>query len=352
MNVLSAPTPTTRHSWQWPAGEGELDCDCAVLAQHLLPSPLPYPCIYALELTPMCNHRCTVCSNVFAHKQQHTPTPFSAAGWQQVLERIAPHAQRLKLTGGEPTCHPQFTQIIATVDQQAVPFTLFTNGNWLHPEEVLEVLQQSSSCLGLLVSLHGADAKTHDAFTGLPGSFATVCRNIQHAVQAGLTVHTSTVLTRFNHTQIEPFLHLAQSLGATCSVFNRYIGRSIPALELPADMLTRTTTTIETLAATGFCTRFGTPMPVSSDSFTEKQCLAGTATCTIDPWGYVRPCNHAPQVAGHILNDPFEQLWHSPTMHAWRDLESSQPTAEHTPPNSCAICRADMLLRTTCSGSR
>lgn len=324
--------------WQ-QVGNLAFDCDCAITTP-LEPHHHAAPSLYALELTPLCPHRCAGCSNVFRSTGQdrttpHHPPPFTVEQWEAVLERIAPFAQRLKVTGGEPTCHPHFESIVRAIRQHHIPFTLFTNGSWSHPDRVLDVLRHTPECLGLLVSLHGADALAHEAFTGVQGSFAETVQNIRRAVAAGVPVYTSTVLHRGNLAQVEAVVTFSQSLGAARAVFNRYIGVAVPALDVPVAALVQATERLQQLATQGYPIHYGTPMPDSPEesacsSFT---CAAGSALCTIDPWGYVRPCNHAPLIIGHILTDAPERLWQATPLASWHAV-----VPEHG-------CRADRVLK-------
>lgn len=64
-----------------------------------------------------------------------------------------------------------------------------------------------------------------------------------------------------------------------------------------------------------------------------------------DPWGTVRPCNHAPHTTGNLLVEPLETIWASQTLDTWHNLL----------PDTCKVCtllaqcnggcRADALLR-------
>lgn len=328
----------------------DLDCDCAIVADGSDVSSLPYPLIYSLELTPTCTCHCAGCSNVFHRPPIQTPAPLSASVWATILETIAPYAQRLRLTGGEPTLHPEFAQIVAAIERYPVQFTLFTNGCWTDPDAVLSVLSTSSRCAGLLISLHGADAATHEAFTSVRGSFANTCEAIHRATQAGLKVHTNTVLSAYNHQQIDAIVELAQSLGATCSVFNRYIGRAIPGLTLSRDELIAAAHTIQQIhTTTAYRTKYGNPIPISPTQISASGCLAGVALCAIDPWGHVRPCNHAPQIAGNILTDTLETIWSSQTMKTWRACATGMVTSDqidcspHTPSHDG--CYAEPFLK-------
>lgn len=332
--------------------ELNFDCDCAVMAHNAAYLDVTLPVIYALELTPACNNRCFGCSNAFSsiqHGRAEGYAPLSAERWGHVLDTIVPYAQRVMLTGGEPTCHPQFDAIVEATARRGMTFTLFTNGRWgnLHnPQRIRMLLQESGVCAGLLVSLHGADARAHDAFTGVVGSFAETVESIAQARHAGLAVYTNTVLTGHNKHQLASIVQLSQSLGCGCAVFNRYVGPLIDdAFRLPLSDIAQAVAEIEQLRATGACIRLGTCIPACFVPSSSTGCLAGTASCTIDPWGYVRPCNHAPHVAGHILHDSLQTIWHSPTMRHWRGMI---PAACQ----SCSLfascgggCRADAVLK-------
>lgn len=325
------------------------NCDCGIAPGQVYIPPIANPTIYSLELTPSCNNRCPGCSNVFIEDTYtrrmllaRKPMPFER--WRVVLDAIAPFVQQLKVTGGEATQHPEFEQIIGYIQERGIEFTLFTNGRWKSPGDIIALLQATPACAGLLISLHGADAATHDAFTGVRGSFDETTHNIRRASAAGIAVHTSTVFTSRNHTQIEAILQLSGQLGAACAVFNRWIGQPAPGLDLsPAD-LRKAVRQVDQRAQRSQAARFGTCVPLCFVESSSTGCLAGTAYCTIDPWGNIRPCNHAPQIIGNLLDSALKEIWQSASMDAWRNLI---PAACRT----CAAfgacrggCRAEMVL--------
>nr|HID14624.1 radical SAM protein [Anaerolineae bacterium] len=217
------------------------------------------PSFLFLELTPTCNNRCIGCCNVFA--TQRTPAPLSAQEWEGLIARLASHVTWLKVSGGEPTLHPEFGEIVSFINTLKLPFRLLTNGRWPEPERVLALLQPMASTITLLVSLHGPDAPSHEAFSGVPGSFDEAVTNIRRAVEAGLRVSTSTVLTRYNWNRVEEMVAFAHSLGADHAVFNRYIGRPLPTLEATTAQIVRAVQRVEALITAGEAVRWGTPVP-------------------------------------------------------------------------------------------
>ncbi len=309
------------------------------------------PSIFYLELTPICNNACIGCGNVFAHDR--SPRHLGAQEWCTILDCIAPNASYLEITGGEPTLHPEFEQIIGHVEALGIPFTLFTNARWQEPERVVHFLADIPQLDGLLISLHGVKAQSHEAFTCTPGSFEETIANIQLAVDARLKVITSTVLTRYNCPEIEAIVALGRELGADDAAFQRFIGAALPEIEPSELELQQAVRTIENIAngegrpgGNGHgpkedgskSVRFGTPIPHCFTANSSYGCLAGVAQATIDPWGNVRPCNHAPLVCGNLLTQSLEEIWHSAAMMKWREMI----------PNECRRCLAFEKCRGGC----
>jgi radical SAM protein with 4Fe4S-binding SPASM domain len=276
------------------------DCACDVRVDQLNPfTPLS---VFYLELTPSCNSACPGCGNVFAHLD--ALSPLTADGWARVLERLTPYQPRLRLTGGEPTLHPEFEQIVCHVQAMGFPFSVFSNARWQDPDGTLRLFTDLPGLECVLVSLHGARAESHEAFTDTPGSFAETVTNVRRATNAGIPVNTSTVITHQNYAEMPDIIALSQSLGAGHAVFNRYIGRPLPGLEANEWELKVAVEAVERASHNGSSgrVRFGTPIPHCFTPNSSNGCMAGFVHVTIDPWGNVRPCPHAPVMAGNILN--------------------------------------------------
>ena len=313
--------------------------------------------LFFVELTPACNNRCVGCSNVFANNR--SPEPLSAQKWCVVLDRIASNISWLKITGGEPTLHPGFEEIIKHVAALDIPFTLFTNARWLEPKRLVHFLAGIPQLDGLLVSLHGAKAQSHEGFTCTPGSFDETVANIRSAVDAGLKVTTSTVLTRYSCPEVEGIVALGQEMAADHAAFQRFIGAALPEIEPSSLELQRAVRAIESVApksgrigdngrgpkGNGKPARFGTPIPHCFTANGSYGCLAGVAQATIDPWGNVRPCNHAPLVCGNLLTQSLEEIWHSAAMEAWRGMIPEECMGCEEFEVCRGGCRATAMLR-------
>ena len=275
-----------------------------------------------LELTPVCDNRCPGCSNVFvqekAHRSTILPPPLDLDGWCRVLEKLRPYVHSLRLTGGEPTLHPQFDAIVRTIARLDLPFSVFTNGRWHEPVPLMAFLRKIPQLRSLLISLHGSNDADHAAFCGIPGAFEETVANIARATEAGLRVNTSTVITDRNFDDIPAIVRLSRDLGASHAVFNRLVGEA-PCAPSP-EQLRQAIRQIEQLRDEGRSVELSVCIPQCFTPNSSQGCLAGLAFWTVDPWGNVRPCNHAPLLCGNLLEQEVAEIVDSPALAYWHNL--------------------------------
>ncbi len=303
-------------------------------ARDILKAPAT-PTTYTLELTSHCNERCAGCGNndLFT---RHDPF-LSAQQWIQLLDRVKPFARYVRLTGGECTLHPGFRSIVSHLDTFDIPFAIFTNGVWRDPAGLIAFLSQLKNLSGLLISLHGPDAETHNTFTGTR-FFDITLANIRQAVGAGIVVDTNTVFMRCNQQKLEQIAMLSKDLGARCAVFSRYYGSSLPIVDLTDDELANAVRTVDELRKAGYATKLNPCIPECFAASSSGGCGAGITLCTVDPRGNVRPCNHAPAHMGNLVTADMPEIWSSPEALYWRSLV----------PEGCISCSALSRCRGGC----
>ena len=357
-SVLNKPKGNSISVPKWAFSDCDCsDCDCsdcacpqdAFLDLYTPSFHLSTPVIYALELTPVCNNHCPGCGNAFIDEAERSKRnlqdkclPLALEGWKNVLDRLAPHAGYLKITGGEPTVHPQFQSIIREVAKKGIPFTIFTNGRWQNPERMVEFLAGLPECRGLLISLHGNTSALHEGFTNAPGSFQQTIANIRLATQAGIHVATSTVISRYNYDQINAIIDLSNRLGAEHAVFKRYLGLPVKDLETSNEQLCIAVQSVETAIHNQWGVKWGNCLPECSvGENTSSGCLAGIAYCAIDPWGNLRPCAHDPLICGNVLEKPVKEIWEGPELQSWRAFI----------PENCTGCSILAICRMGCKAT-
>jgi len=291
------------------------------------------PTTYTLELTSRCNSACVGCGNVF----ECTLGEIDIKRWRYLLTKLKPYLVSLRVTGGEPTLHVQFPALIRFIDRLGVPFVLFSNGLWPALDETLALLLECSHLDGVLISLHGRDAATHQAFAGV-NSFDRVTTVIRQAAQAGLSINTNTVLTRSNHRDIAAVARLSCDLGARFAAFSRYYGPPTPVTALSEEEFRAAAAIVHDLRRQGLGVQFNNCVPVCFDGQPTKSCPAGITHCTIDPLGRVRPCTHAPHILGDLFSQSIADIWHGEAASRWRALI----------PPTCKTCAEFVRCRGAC----
>ncbi|MCO4769224.1 MAG: radical SAM protein [Deltaproteobacteria bacterium] len=167
-----------------------------------------------LHVTYHCPERCVFCSE--DHRMRAFRSfPVTASRVGKVLRK---HSQRgvhaVHLTGGEPTVHPQFVEILALAKGLGMRTSVGTIGTMLAREEFADrALPHLDEAL---FSLHGPTAEVHDALAGREGSFEQVTSALRLAVQGrpGFMAAVNTVVTRANIDLLPDTAALAASLGA------------------------------------------------------------------------------------------------------------------------------------------
>lgn len=167
-----------------------------------------------LHLTYTCPERCVFCSE--DHRMRaYRPYPVTFGRVSRVLRTHAGRGVRhLHLTGGEPSIHPRFLDVLRLAKALGMNTSVGTIGTLLRradfAAEVLPHLDEG------LFSLHGPDAATHDALTRRPGSFDQVTEALRRvtALKPGFRACVNTVLTRHNAEVLPDTVALGASLGA------------------------------------------------------------------------------------------------------------------------------------------
>ena len=119
----------------------------------------------------------------------------------------------MNLTGGEPTLHPLFIPLLSGAGELGLRTYIGTNGVMLGREEFARAALPRIDELSL--SLHGADASTHDAATGRKGSFQDIlaAARLARKLSPATILMVNMVVTRMNIRQAEAVVSLCAELG-------------------------------------------------------------------------------------------------------------------------------------------
>ena len=123
------------------------------------------------------------------------------------------------LTGGDPLKRPDVIELVEYGASIGLRMALTPSGTPLMTEDALRALQ-TAGLSRLAVSLNGSNARIHDEFRGVAGSWDWTIRMLRTAREIGLATQVNTTVTRHNLEDIDELCALMVGLGITLwSVF-------------------------------------------------------------------------------------------------------------------------------------
>lgn len=149
-----------------------------------------------IEITSGCNLRCTYCSHFSSAGDVDHDLPTEE--WRRFFAELGRCGiMSVTLSGGEPFFRHDLQEIVASIVENRMRFSILSNGTLIEPE-MASFLAATGRCDSVQVSIDGAIDITHDAFRG-KGNFAKAINGIktlQHAlvpVAVRVTIHRKNV---------------------------------------------------------------------------------------------------------------------------------------------------------------
>ncbi len=149
-----------------------------------------------VRLSYDCNNHCTFCLDSNAHDGTMRDNLDIKV---QIIEGRKKGAERLILSGGEPTMHPNFLDFVKLGKRAGYPkVQTVTNGRMFKYPAFLGTAADNGLD-EITFSLHGHNAKLHDALVGTPGAFVEETAGLKAALASGrFIVNIDIVINKMN----------------------------------------------------------------------------------------------------------------------------------------------------------
>lgn len=167
----------------------------------------------------LCNNKCLQCTN----PDRPWPAWDNTLGYQyeDVIRRLEAYADRIRaedslyLSGGEPTLHPRFLDILKYIQRQFPDQTikLLTNARRFVYDNFAREVMRVNRNFEIDVSLYGPNAEVHDQVTRAAGSFKQTLAGLENLLKHRLPGHAigiRIVLTQKSYPFIRETLALLQ----------------------------------------------------------------------------------------------------------------------------------------------
>jgi radical SAM protein with 4Fe4S-binding SPASM domain len=312
----------------------------------------------SLELTHRCNLACRHC-------YQYPPAggEMSTRKWISIMDELADAGCLfLAFTGGEPLVREDILKLLYAAAERNFVVTLQTNAT-LFTGEIIKTIGDLPG-LRVDASIYGARPSTHDALTGVEGSYEATLRSLRLLKERGVPLMLKVVVGNFNLDEVEGIAALANELEApvmfTSLIFPRNDRDPAPiamrlddaGLErfmlfeidfLPRYLSEVLDTEVKDVADYVRRCAIGPQDPEGG----RRYCGGGRTVFAINPYGDVYPCVAFPLVLGNLLKENFTSVWSdSQELKDLRREEAELPQQCHECPylEKCGICRALSFL--------
>jgi radical SAM protein with 4Fe4S-binding SPASM domain len=344
----------------------------AASADHGHPGPggTNWPRLVFWETTAGCNLECSHCRRLDVSRSL-MKNDLSTEEGKRLIDQLAAEGKPLLiLSGGEPLMRPDIFHLADYAHRLGMPVALATNGTLIDPRTA-----QKIAAVGIRrvsISIDGADAKTHDEFRRIPGSFDKALVGIANVRAAGVPVQINMTLAHHNARQLAQLFELTERVGAMAlhvfalvpvgcgveiaehemlspeeseEVLVRFYELSKGSrLETRATCAPQYSRIARTRAAAD--RQSGALAGEAPDP--GRGCLAGTGVCFVSHDGKVFPCGYLPVEAGDVRRQSFGEIWHgSRVFNRLRNLEELTGKCRHCEfVRVCMGCRARAYSQT------
>ncbi|MGD9611314.1 MAG: radical SAM/SPASM domain-containing protein [Kiritimatiellia bacterium] len=271
------------------------------------------PIAATLELTRRCNLRCVHCylgDQAEQHRLKDRERD-AAAVRNALSEWTEAGCLYLTITGGEPLLRPDFAAIYRHARERGLVVTVFTNGTLVADESV--DLFRELPPRKVEISLYGAQAATHDAVTGVPGSHARAWTGIRRLHAGGIRVVLKTILMKANVAEFAALEKQAAEIGVgfrhDAAIFPCLHGGSRAPLALrvsPEDAVRVDMATAERRSTWRAKIAKTAPQPSADRLYA---CSAGLSAFHADPFGGLSPCVLAENYSCAAVGRAFRDVW-------------------------------------------
>lgn len=310
-----------------------------------------------LLLTHRCNQRCEFCFDASKVINGTSESDISLETVKRTIDLLTESFDdissfNITLSGGEPTLHPSFLEIVKQISDAGFQITILSNGQRFADKDFMKKVL-SYNIWNLQFSIEGATAEVHDYRVGCKGAWESVMRAIKNAQEFGVRLNTNSTVTNKSVEEMFDIIDLLDSLdvkkmnisntlpecaGRNYSVCMNYLEVVEIAEQLTLYALTKRIP-FSFITPLPFCLKEERVINNSS------VCSAGRYSIVIDTDGVFRPCS--------VCNPSDESLPSIYSIHSYHTIyEHLSPVIENylkkDIPEECLSCSKLRECRAAC----
>ena len=179
---------------------------------------------YIAELTGRCNAKCSFCYSISYDSTLALPKKeiFSSKEWMKGLENIVENgAEIVDFSGGEPTIHPNFSDVMKKAKELGLYVIVSTNGSTINNDRIRNSIEDYVDCLSL--SVHGV-GEVHDSAMKRKGSYQEAIKLLNY-FKKSKSIKVNSVVSQEN---IREIYRVGEVIGVEDNSFTWKVIQMIP----------------------------------------------------------------------------------------------------------------------------
>lgn len=159
-----------------------------------------------LAIIDKCNYKCKYCP-CNSKKIKTNAIPVSKI--IKYIEAIKDDDEknRIVLSGGEPTIHPEFFELLKYFQDKGYYVTLLTNGSMITKENFINKIKENFDIkkLNIVMTIFDIDEKKHDEGTQIKGSYQNTLLAFKLLIENNINVTLKHCISRQNYRRLPKF---------------------------------------------------------------------------------------------------------------------------------------------------
>lgn len=154
-----------------------------------------------------CNHHCYFCPcGKEENKAKAAPTNQMIRAVKEGM--LSNGVEYVTLSGGEPTLHPGFHDILKFCVDNQLKVTVLTNGDTLHNKNNVHKYFDGidSGYFGIITAIHSNIPGLHDKVTGSKGSHSRTVNGLKNLIPLGIPFTVKQVISKWNYKLLPDFV--------------------------------------------------------------------------------------------------------------------------------------------------
>lgn len=159
-----------------------------------------------LAISYVCNQKCSFCP---CSKEEKKYPYMSIETIKETINNMIDNVgiSSIVLSGGEPTLHPYFIEILEFLNKKNLSITVLTNAEKFSNKEFVNEIEKSISIdrLTIVTTIHSEKKEEHERVNLSPGSFERSIQGLKNVSLIGIQAIIKHCITRVNYKDLKNF---------------------------------------------------------------------------------------------------------------------------------------------------